>query len=101
MHAEETELTETKAEAEGGKYPRSQHENKSLEESRHSHHRDGLKRGPRELVFARGVIEGTDRSSYRRNHTVRVIRRSCEIATGKRGSGGILVAEDGIEPSTL
>jgi hypothetical protein len=58
VDAEETELAKAKSQAEGGEHGRSHYEHKSLEKSRHRHHRDGLNRGPRERVFVRGVTEG-------------------------------------------
>jgi len=58
VDAEEAKLTQAKSQAEGGKHGRSHYEHKSLEKSRHRHHRDGLDRGPRERIFVRGVTEG-------------------------------------------
>ena len=42
MNAEESELAEGKAHAEGGKDHHGKQKYKSLEESRHTHHRGGL-----------------------------------------------------------
>jgi hypothetical protein len=41
MDAEEAELAEDKAETEGGKYRYGEDEDEPLEESRHTHRRDG------------------------------------------------------------
>src|ERR1019366_2979583 len=61
MDAEQSELTKTEAEAEGGENRRGKNEEHSLKESRHTHHRGGP--------------GGTGRLLYRRNDSARGVLR--------------------------
>src|ERR1035438_6615385 len=62
VHAEEAELAEGEPHAESGEYSYGQEKDKSLNESRHTHHR--------------GDPRGTGHSLYRRNHSARGVRNA-------------------------
>src|ERR1035441_4883983 len=69
VHAEEAELTEGEPHAESGEYSYGQEKDKSLNESRHTHHR--------------GDPRGTGHSLYRRNHSASGVRNASSIGPQK------------------
>ena len=98
VHTKPAELGKGKAEAQNREDADSKNEHKSLEQSGHTHHR--------------GSPRGSGRSHYRRNDSADGLRRrDAKVRVGRPWIGPKqswemscaleLVAEDGIEPSTL
>src|ERR1022692_3715502 len=72
VHAEEAELAEGEPHAESGEYSYAQEKDKSLNESRHTHHR--------------GDPRGTGHSLYRRNHSASGVRNASSIDLHRIGT---------------